>query len=287
MMISFVLTLTAATCLFMVPIAVQAQCDRVFLHDEIKEVHYPGHIRRYDSVVTDSHGTKYVYKSGAWRYKDGGEQDYYDSSAVVVSISMLPNGDVYYGRYGDSGNIYVQYKLCSEPGESWQVSSSGGRMRNLGTDGILFDGKRWMGQRFEEYDPSVPEDWHRNVHTMIDSFGLVGIETPANGQVHLSLLGVVIGNRVYGKVPTSVSEHSVSTFCGVEMTFAGTLRNESEVYVRSVRVVTPLGQVLDTFLSIPDFNRAVDDGRYSRHPYTYVVVDAAGCAQTMVLLGGL
>jgi hypothetical protein len=270
-----------------------AQCQRVFIHDEIREVHRGGFVIRYDSVVTDDNGIRYVYTTGAWKYANG--EPYYDSNAVQVNYSLLPNGDVYVGRYGDPGNIYPWFRMCANVGETWQTNSDiRHRMRNLGTEGILFDGRRWMGQQFEEYY-YVPEvngaDTNAgrfgNRYTMIDSFGIVMVDDTDNGQVHVRVTAVVIGDRVYGKPRTSsVAQVPYESLCAVEMRSDGTLVSEDSESLRSIRVFSTLGQQVGAYTNMQEFNQAVVSRAHMHEHLAYVLVEFQRCRRTLLLIGG-
>jgi hypothetical protein len=281
------------TALMAQPDFAHGQCQRVFFHDEIREVHWGGFVIRYDSVVADENGIRYVYRTGAWKYANG--ELYYDSNAVIINASILPNGDVYSGRYGDSGNVYPKYRMCADIGETWQTNSNiRHRMRNLGTEGILFDGRRWMGQQFEEYyyNPEVNgADTNAgrfgNRYTMIDSFGLVMVDDTDNGQLHGFVTAVVIGDRVYGKPQTSsVAQVPFESLCAVEMRSDGQLVSDDSESVQRIRVFTMLGQQMGAYTNIQEFNQAVVSRAHMHEPLAYVVVEFQRCKRTLLLIGG-
>jgi hypothetical protein len=278
------------------PVALRSQCNRVFIADGLWEVHWSGRVDRYDSVVTGDDGVRYAYMTGDWVSRNG--ELVFDSLEPRVAYSMLPNGDVYFGDVR-TPRKQIQYRLCSAVGESWMITQKANgnqnRIMNLGTDGIRFAGRTWLGQRFLDntYVPkehgsdtnTIEERWAGHIHTIIDSLGMVWREEYHTGRIDDRVYGVVLNGRIIGDIGTSVAGSGDAPACMARITGEGQLELGGTSSARRIRVVTPLGQVLATFTGVEDFNTASATGAFRGLRYGFVAIEGASCTQTLVIRG--
>jgi hypothetical protein len=122
---------------------------------------------------------------------------------------------------------------------------------------------------------------------MIDSFGIVMVDDTDNGQVHVRVTAVVIGDRVYGKPRTSsVAQVPYESLCAVEMRSDGTLVSEDSESLRSIRVFSTLGQQVGAYTNMQEFNQAVVSRAHMHEHLAYVLVEFQRCRRTLLLIGG-